>query len=223
MSQAPPAAPTSDRQCLLIPNVDWNTYTKLLRVFAERPGYRLTSDKGDLEIMSPSVDHGNDGYFLGRLVDALTEELALPVRGATPVTLRRRRRQRGIEPDQSFWIANAHRVAGLQRLNLRTDPPPDLAIEVDVSRSSLDRLRIYASLRVPEVWRLDGDLLIFYALTTPGGYSPSGASRSFPGIGPDDLVRFVQMARQAPDHNVVIRQFRSWLRQRLTGGAASQP
>jgi Uma2 family endonuclease len=94
--------------------------------------------------------HDDDAAILAQMVWVLTEELELPIHPAKSTTMRHQLRQRGIEADESFWIANAHRMKGKRRLDLRTDPPPDLAIEVDVTHSSMDRLDIYAGLRVPE-------------------------------------------------------------------------
>jgi Uma2 family endonuclease len=192
-------------------------YSRLLRAFAERPGIRLTYDRGELEIISPLLEHDKDGRFLARLVFTLTEELGLPIMAGGSVTMRRRRRRRGLEADDSFWIANAHKMAGRRRFNLRSDPPPDLAIEVDVTHSSLDRLSIYAALGVPEVWRLDGDTLAFHVLGAKGAYTSAAASRSFPLVTPADLLGFLQQARQAGDENAVIRLFRSWIGQRRAG------
>src|SRR5436190_2363972 len=120
--------------------------------------------------MSPRLEHDDDGRFLGDLVFVLTEELGLPLKRGGSTTLRRRLKQRGIEADECFWIANAPRMAGRRRLDLRVDPPPDLAIEVDVTHSPLDRLSIYAALKIPEVWRLKGDELLFYVLGGDGTY-----------------------------------------------------
>jgi Uma2 family endonuclease len=207
-------------ESLLLSGVDWRTYTRLLRIFAEHRGVRLTYDRGELEIMSPLLMHDDDATFLCRLVFVLTEELNLPVRGGGSTTLRRRKRQKGIESDECFWIANAARMAGKRRLDLRIDPPPDLAIEVDVSHSSLDRMGIYAALRVPEVWRLHGELLIFNILGADGEYQQASHSLSFPLLTPADLLAFVQQAREARDQNVVIRQFREWVRQQIANPPA---
>jgi Uma2 family endonuclease len=196
-------------------------YSRLLRAFAERPGIRLTYDRGDLEIMSPLLEHDDDGRFLGDLVFVLTEELGLPLKRGGSTTLRRRLRRRGIEADECFWIANAHRMAGRRRLDLRTDPPPDLAVEVDVTHSSLDRLGIYAALGVPEVWRLDGDSLTFHVMGADGAYAGAAASKSFPLLEPAVLLGFLQEARQAGDENAVVRRFRDWIRQRRAAGGPS--
>jgi Uma2 family endonuclease len=221
MSQAASVATPPVGRCLRLSGIDWRTYTRLLGIFAERRDIRLTYDRGELEIMSPSLEHDDDVWFLGRVVMVLTEELGMPLRPGGATTLRRQLRRRGIEADACFWIANAHRMAGRRRLDLRTDPPPDLAIEVDVSHSSLDRLAIYAALRVPEVWRLKGDLLTFHVLQPDGNYAASPTSQSLPQITPADLLGFLHQARQAADHNVVVQQFRAWLRQRGVGGLAA--
>jgi Uma2 family endonuclease len=215
MSQAISPSPPTSARSLLLPAVDWRTYSRLLRVFAEQPGVRLTFDRGELEIKCPSMAHDGDGRFVGDVVVVLTEELALPLKRGGSTTLRRRLKQRGIEADECFWIANAQRMAGVRRLDLRTHPPPDLAIEIDVSHSSLDRFSIYAALGVPEIWRLEGDTMSFYVLDAAGAYDSAAASLSFPLVTPADLPPFLEQARQAGDENAVMRQFRAWIRQRI--------
>jgi Uma2 family endonuclease len=204
--------PTPGRSVVL-PDIDWRTYSRLLYLFAERPAIRLTYDRGELEIIAPSPEL-HDGRCFGALVCVLTEELEMPLKRGGSTTLRRRRLKRGIEADECFWIANAHRMAGRRRLDLRTDPPPDLAVEVDVTHSSLDRMSIYARLGVPEVWRLKGDALTFHVLGEGSHYSLAATSRTFPMVTPADLIRFVQEAREAGDQNAVLRTFREWVRER---------
>jgi Uma2 family endonuclease len=203
-------------------DVDWRTYGRLLRTFAERPSVRLTYDRGTLEIMSPLHERDSDARFLGRLVVTLTEELGLTLKVGGSTTFRRRRQRRGLEPDDCYWIANEPRVRGKRRIDLRVDPPPDLAIEVDVTRSSLNRMGIYVVLRVPEVWRLDGDTLTFEVLQPSGrSYAPASTSLAFPLVTPADLMTFLALRTQM-DENAVAQQFRAWIRQRQSG-AASQP
>jgi Uma2 family endonuclease len=223
MIQSNPFPPAAAARCLRLSGIDWKTYSRLLRIFAEQPGVRLTYDRGELEIMSPTLEHDDDGRFLGDMVYVLTDVLGLPLKRGGSVTLRRRLRRRGIEADECFWIANAPCLAGRRRLDLRVDPPPDLAIEVDVSHSSLDRLPIYAALGVPEVWRLEGDSLLFYLLGPGPAYLIGPASRWFPLVTPADLLGFLQQARQAGDQNPVLRQFRDWVRQRQAAEGQTPP
>lgn len=215
-------APSVVRYCLLLDNVDWPTYTRFLRIFAERPGYRLTYDRGRLEIMSPLPEHETDADFLGCLARAVSDEMGLPIKGGGSTTLRRRRRQRGLEPDRCYWITNEPKVRGKRRINLRVDPPPDLAIEVDVTNSSLDRMSIYASLGVPEVWRLDNRTLTFHALDANRKYAAISHSLSFPLATPADLMNFLMMC-VGQDENSVLRQFRAWVQQQLSKGGIAPP
>jgi Uma2 family endonuclease len=199
---------------LLLSGVDWRTYTRLLRTLENRPGIRLTYDCGELEIMSPSLRHDSSGRILGALVFILTEELRIPLWRGGSTTLRQQLKRKGLESDECFWIAHAHQMAGVERLDLRIHPPPDLAIEVDVTHSSLDRMGIYAALGVPEVWRLDNDALSFQVLDADNNYRQVAASPTFPGVRPDNLTPYVREARQAADQNEVTSRFREWVRQR---------
>lgn len=165
-------------------------------------------------MMTPLLAHDNPGRFLGTMVWVLTDELGMPLKAGGSTTMRRKLKQRGIEADECFWIANAPRMAGRLRLNLRRDPPPDLAIEVEVTHGSIDRLPIYAALKVPEVWRAKDRKLTFHVLEGTRRYRVASASRIFPMVTPSDLERFLELALAAPDEHVVARQFRRWVRQR---------
>jgi Uma2 family endonuclease len=204
---------------LVLHDVGWSSYGRLLRAFAERPRVRLTYDRGVLEIMSPLLEHDNSSWLLGRFAVVLTEELGLPVLGGGSTTFRRRRR--GLEPDECFWIANEPRMRGKRRVDLRVDPPPDLAIELDVTRSSMDRMGVYGALSIPEVWRLDDpQTLSFQVLQPDGTYTAASYSLAFPMVTPADLIGFLGLRGQM-DENAVVRQFRAWLRQRLPGASQS--
>ena len=120
-------------QHFVITDVSWAAYGRLLRAFGNRPGMRLTYDRGTLELMTLSHEHESASYLLARFVDALTEELGLPVKGGKSTTFRRRQKRRGLEPDSCWWIANEPLVRGKTRIDLRRDPPPDLGLEVDVN------------------------------------------------------------------------------------------
>ncbi len=212
---APPAAPARPaRHTALLHDIDWDTYRRVLKAFERRPAFRFAYDRGRLEIMSPSLEHDAGDRTLARLVIALTEELGLPVYQGGSTTLRRRKKGKGIEADNVFWVANAGKVAGAKKLNLRIHPPPDLALEVDVSHSSIDRLRVYAALKVPEVWRLDGDRLVIHVLAGKA-YAESAESVTFPGVAVADLAPFVQKVRAAANQNAAVSAFRQWVRQKF--------
>jgi Uma2 family endonuclease len=174
-----------------------------------------------MEIMSPTKQHDTVACILCRFVITLTEEFGLPIDEGGTTTLRRRKLKRGLEPDRCFWIANALRVRGIKRINLRIHPPPDLGIEVDVTRSSKTRLRIYARLGVPEVWRLDATSLTFLHLQPNGKYASASHSLAFPQVTPADLHRFL-LLWETTDQNAIVAQFRQWVRSLLPGASATR-
>lgn len=207
-------------QRLLLSGVDWRTYGQLLRALDERPGVRLTYDRGTLEIMTLTSGHESWGYILGRLIAVLTEELGLLIAGGGSTTFRRRPRRRGLEPDECFWIANEPLVRGKTRIDLRVDPPPDLVIEIDITSSSLDRMAIYAALGMPEVWRYDGQTLTFQILGANSQYAAARHSRAFAQLTPADVAAVLALRGQM-DVNGMVRHFRAWFRQGLAGGPPS--
>jgi Uma2 family endonuclease len=121
---------------------------------------------------------------------------------------------KGLEPDECFYIANEPLIREKERINLKFDPAPDLAVEVDLSSSSNRRMSIYASLGVPEVWRYDGRTLRVYILNTTGTYDESSISLSFPGIAISELAHFLDK-RNELDANSLVREFQGWVRSQL--------
>ena len=163
--------------------------------------------------MTPSLDHERFRHLLGRVVDVVTEELLIPCISAGSTTWRREGLDRGLEPDECFYLANTGRVRG-KKIDLRVDPPPDLAIEIEISCSALGRMGIYAALGVPEVWRYDGETLQVERLQDDRTYATSDRSLSFPFLPLDDIVRFLQQG-DAMDQGDWRRQFRAWVRDEL--------
>jgi len=198
---------------MLLRDVNWEAYEALLKSWADRP-VRLTYDNGSLEIMSPLHSHEQYGALLGRLIEAFTEERRLPIHTGGSTTFKRAARQRGLEPDECYWIQNEPHMRGRKEFNSESDPPPDLAVEVDITRSSLDRMSIYASLGVPEVWRCDGATLTIHLLQADEAYAPSAQSSALPDLPPDEVLRFLRRSDEE-DETSLIRSFRSWVRKQV--------
>lgn len=211
-------------QRLVLHNVDWRTYSRLLRALDERPGLRLTYDRGVLEIMTLSLGHEGQSRLCGRFVITAAEELGLEIACGGSTTMRRRKKQRGLEPDECYWIANEARMRGKDQFDPRSDPPPDLALEVDITHSSLNRMAIYTALGIPEVWRYDGQTVTFYQLQPAGRYVEITHSPSFPLIPSTILTSFLAQWGKL-GANALVEQFRAWIRQQLAGGgpAATTP
>jgi Uma2 family endonuclease len=200
-------------------DIDWRTYTRVLRALEGPRRFRLTYDRGTLEIRYRRLlEHEGPAQLLGCLVAVLTEELNLPSRSGGQVTLRRKRKQRGLESGGCFWIANAARMRGKLHLDLRTDPPPDLALEVHVAGSSLDRISIFAALGVSDIWHLRANDLTFNVLHD-GTYRPQPNSLLFPPLASADLSGFLALWPQSDD-TTIVRRFREMVRQTLVPPSA---
>jgi Uma2 family endonuclease len=211
-----PSATLPSEQRLVLTGIPWTTYKRLLRLFDNRH-LRITYDRGELEIMTLSPEHERLKCLLAYLLLVLVEELGWNMASFGSMTMKRRQRRRGLEPDSCYWIQNEPAVRGRDRVDLRKDPPPDLALEVDVTHSSLDRLSIYAALGVPEVWRFDGQALAVHLLGTGKTYAESPQSRAFPFLPMTELVRFLGM-RAGVSETELVRQFRAWVRDRIAAG-----
>src|SRR5438477_6623729 len=151
--------PHTDR--VIISNVSWETYESLLKDLENQSSPRLAYDQGVLEIMRPHFEHDAAKEILADIVKMTLEEMDLDFVAAGSTTFKREALKRGFEPDASFYIKEPQRIRGKKRLDMEIDPPPDLLIEIDVTTDSMDKFPLYASLRVPEVWRYEGSVEIW--------------------------------------------------------------
>jgi Uma2 family endonuclease len=149
---------------IVLQGIQWQTYQLLVRDLEPHPGQRLTYDHGLLEILMPLPSHERYKRWLGRIVEIITEEMEIELGSLGSATWSREDLARGIEPDECYYIQNEPAIRGRLEVDLQTDPPPDLAIEIDITSTSLPRLPIYQALKIPEVWRFDGEQLRIFVL-----------------------------------------------------------
>jgi hypothetical protein len=173
---------------VVLKNISWQTYQSLVIDFEREPAMRLTYDLGTLEIRMPLA------------LTCSREDLA-----------------KGLEPDQCYYIQNEAMVRGVEQIDLTKLPPPDLAVEIDITSSSLDRFSIYAALKVPEIWRYDGQLLTIYGLAV-SEYIIQDSSIALPGLKTEDILQFLSLSASltsglpsAIGENNLVQQFRQWL------------
>lgn len=195
---------------VILRNISWQSYQSLVRDFESEPGLRLTYDDGTLEIRMPLDPHESFKKLLGRLIEAATEELDLEIRSLGSRTCDREDLSKGLEPDQCYYIQNEAQVRGVTQIDLGQFPSPDLAVEVDITSSSLNRFSIYAALEVPEVWRFDGESLTIYSLQA-GEYRICDRSLALPILTAADVMRFLEQYSSIGE-NRLIKQFRQWIR-----------
>lgn len=200
-------------QRIVMHDVSWETYQSLLADRGERPVPRICYDQGDLELLSPSDEHENNKKLIGYLIFSWAMELNVPLRSLGSTTFIHEVQKRGLEPDECYYIQHEPLVRGKLGIDLNVDPPPDLVVEIDVSSRSLRKLRLYAGLGIPEVWRFDGQRLIVYELMGDRQYSVRSDSAQLPGFPTADVADWIARA-QTTDEASWARAFQSWIRER---------
>lgn len=202
-------SPAVSEQRFLLWDSNWQTYERFLEAIGERP-VRVTYDRGKLEIMALSLGHERCGELLGQMVVAITDECDISRLSGGSTTFKREDLDRGLEADKCYYLENEPLVRGKHQIDLTIDPPPDLAIEIDITRSSIDRLAIYAALRVPEVWVYDGVHLKILRLVR-GKYKALRSSRCFPFLPMKTVEEFLNQRNELTE-NELMKRFRRWLR-----------
>jgi Uma2 family endonuclease len=200
--------------------VSWEKYEQMAAWFEGRH-CRLTYDRGELEIMTVSHPHEVGKKVIGTLVVMLAVELKTEFHQGGSMTFKRENLDRGLEPDECYWIEHESQMRNVGEYDPHQHPPPDLVLEVEVSRSALDRMGIYAAMKVSEVWRWNGETLSFWLLKR-GKHVESPVSRSFPMLSAHELARFVRMRGTMGETSLVLT-FREWVREQQTLGWPTAP
>jgi Uma2 family endonuclease len=195
---------------MLLHDVSWETYEQLLANYADNSGPRFTYDRGVLEIMSPSSEHEECNDIIKLLVYILAEEWDINARGFGSTTFRRKGVNRGVEPDSCFYIQSVDQITGITKLDLAVHPPPDLAVEIDITNPSIDKLPIYAALGVREIWHYDGQQVVILRLEDDR-YVASEMSDAFPRLSVKQVGFFIDASKTAP-RPAWQRNVREWAR-----------
>lgn len=210
------ATSTPAEQRTVLQNISWQTFEALLKETGEDRASRFAYDCGTLEIMIPLYEHENPKIQFDRFIFALAEELEIEIKSAGSMTLKREDVNRGIEPDDCYYIQTEPIVRGRQELDLETAPPPDLAIEIDITSSSVNKFRIYSALGVPEIWRYNGRDLKLYHLAERE-YVECDFSIAFPLVSVNEMSRFVEQSKTVGEI-ALLKSFRAWIKgKRLKG------
>lgn len=193
---------------VILRGVSWETYERLLAEHPESAGPRFTYDGGELEIMTLSIEHEHPNRRLAALVELILAEWDIDFFEAGSNTFKRADLAKGFEPDSCFYIRNVDAVRGKKRLALPGDPPPDLAIEIEVTEPLLPRLPIFAATGVPEIWCCDGAAIQVLILDGPS-YCDSAESAALPGLGAATIADFLHSSRTMKSP-AWARSVRSW-------------
>ena len=197
---------------IILHPISWETFGRMSEELRENSTKHLVSDGGYLEIISPLMEHENNNWFIARLIFIMAEEWNLNIKSVGSLTLKRDDIQKGIEPDACFYLQNEPEVRNKQHIDLnKGDIPPDLAIEIDITSSSIDKLPIYGALGVGEIWRYDGKVLQFYGLNRETkSYDEIRQSLAFPLLEITIIPQWLEQ-RLIIGETATLKQFRQWV------------
>ncbi len=201
-------------QRVLLKDVSWKELEAILQDLGENRGARIAYDNGTLEIMTPLPEHETGKVLISNLVEILLEELDIEFWSLGSTTFKNQVMAQGIEPDNCFYIKNEAAVRGKNRLDLTVDPPPDLALEIDVT--SRTHPTIYQGLGVPELWQFDKRMLKINLLQEDGTYKEGDRSQIFPNFPLTEVIpEYLERAKNE-GRNKTMKAFRAWVRVILT-------
>ena len=186
-------------QRILLSGIRWCTYEALLTDLGDSPATRLAYHQGLLEIMVPSFSHEQLNRLLASIVEVLAMSMQRDFINAGSTTFKRADVERGFEPDSCFYVQHVDAIRGQTTIDLTTDPPPDLVMEIDITHPSLEKLPIYATIGVPEVWRSDGQQVVIYRLEA-GTYTVANTSAVLPGVTAHQVMSFLTLSTTMPRH-----------------------
>lgn len=199
-------------QPILLEGVSWATYECLLADFGDSHTARVAYDRGTLEIMSPSYVDEQRNALIAMLVSVVATEMDMDFENAGSTTFKRADVGRGFEPDSCFYLQHVAAVRGKRTIDLATDPPPDLVVEIDITHPSLDKLPIYATLGVPEVWRATEERMAVYRRTSDG-YTVVDQSTVLPGLAAAEIQDWLAVSEQT-SRAAWMKQVQAWARDR---------
>jgi Uma2 family endonuclease len=195
-------------QHVILRDVSWQEFEQILVELGDRHAARIAYQNGHLEIMTPLPEHEFGKEIISDLVKALLEEMDIEFRCLGSTTFKKGMRQ-GLEPDQCFYLENEVKIRGKKRIDLAIDPPPDLALEVDITSRTYPE--IYAALGVPELWRFEKNQLQINCLVEDT-YQIVEHSPHFPDLNLTQVIPQYLEKSQVQGRNQTLREFRQWLR-----------
>lgn len=203
-------------QQILMTDISWEMYEQILTAYENQSGSRINYNQGVLEIRVPLPEHEVDQVIISDLIKILLEELDQDFWSLGSTTFRSQKMQRGLEADDCFYIENETAIRGKKRIDLDVDPPPDLALEIDITART--RFDTYQMLEVKELWRFDGTGLEINVLEA-GKYVQVEESPHFLGFPLQDVIPEYLERSKAEGRNKIMKAFRRWVRTKIDGQA----
>lgn len=215
-----PATAIQPVERVVLHDMSWEFYGRLLEELGDSPGTRVTYDNGLLQIMVISAAHDNPNRTLAYIVQIVAEETGVDFCHLGSTTFQRPDLLKGFEPDSCYYFRNAAIVRDIDQIDLLDDPPPELVIEIDVSGNAFNRFSIFAAVGVEEVWHYKNGSVTMYALRE-GAYVPVTHSVALPVLSAEAAGYFTQAFRKKVSP-VWTRELREWVRS-ATKSTSPQP
>ena len=201
---------TPPGSAMLLQDVNWEEYERYLRAVDRKLPVRLSYDEGRLEIMALSPEHERIGKLIPHLIFVLAQVCGMKFLSLGSTTMRKRKKSKGLEPDDCYYFNNLAAVSQIKRMDMTVTPPPDLALEIDITSPSLSKEPIYAALGVPELWRHTGNHMQFFRLAGDE-YVEISHSDLFPFLTPDILLNHLKQGALS-DITEMAENFRIWVK-----------
>ena len=194
---------------VVLPDIGWDEYEELLEQLGESRGVRTSYNDGKLQIMVVSSEHENYAWFIGSLIANIRLRLRINIRFFGASTMKKERRRKGLEPDACFYVQSAPLIGNRMRLDFSVDPPPDIAVEIDIHHGSVSKFPIYAALGISEIWRYDGEQLRIHLLKGDE-YVLTTGSQALPMLTGDHLTELLTRLREDGEFQTILA-FDEWL------------
>ena len=198
---------------VFLEDITWQEFEIILEELGEHRASRVAYDNGILEIMTPLPEHETNKLFISNFIEIILEELDIDFYPLGSTTFKNRDMLKGIEPDNCFYIQNEAAVRGKEKLDLSIDPPPDLALEIDITSRS--HPSIYEALGVPELWRFEKGKLQINILRDRK-YTESAFSLIFPNLPLIEVIPQYLSQVKTAGRNKTMRAFRTWVQEQIS-------
>ncbi len=197
-------------------DVGWDEYEHLLDQVGESRGLRISYIDGTLQVMSPSAKHESYVRFLEKLSAVISLRLRINILSFGSSTMKKQKARQGLEPDACFYVQTAALIGNRMQFDFATDPPPDIAVEIDIHHGSIYKFPIYAALGVPEIWQFDGQQPTIHQLAQDT-YIVTETSRALPLLTNHVLTEFLTGLRDEGEFQTILA-FDRWLQTETGAG-----
>ncbi|WP_016950250.1 Uma2 family endonuclease [Anabaena sp. PCC 7108] len=187
----------SEQRFLLPGYYTWKEFEIIETLTADAAGLQITYLDGCIEFMTLGEQHENIKKIIAILIEAYLFEKGINFIPVGSATRRAKEKSASFEPDESYYIGEKAEScvggsADLSKLS-KTKANPDLAIEVNITSGSIDKLEKYKRFNITEVWFWENNQLSLYHLKNDN-YEQINQSELLPDLNIDLLASCVLMS-----------------------------